>query len=179
MFSERSLYVGGQAAGRVKYMDRQYDKAKMGKIVFGLFAVCAAGYLLLLFFVNQRVIRADVSGCEAGTTEQMEIKIEKIESKYGYLEVRGYAYEPGVSVDIADTQVLAYDPVEDVYYALPTENVRKESLTKQADDGFNYDYAQFRSVTRLSRLPGGCRACIRYRCNGADRLIHTEEVLFY
>ena len=179
MFFERSVYVRGQAAERIKCMDRQYDKVKTGKTVSGLFALCAVGYLLLLFFVNQRIVKADVSGCDTGAVAQMEFKIEYIKCKYGYVEVGGYAYEPGISVDTADTQVLAYDPTADIYYALPTENVKKEKLTEQADDGFNYDYAQFRAVARQSKLPDGCRACIRYRCNGADRLIHTEEVLFY
>ena len=160
-------------------MDRQYDRAKIGKITACLLAVCAVCYLLLLFFVNQRIVKADVSGCDTGAAEKMEYKIEKIECKYGYVEVRGYAYEPGLSIDAADTQLLAYDPTADVYYALPTENVKKEKLTEQANDGFDYDYAEFRSVARQSKLPGGCRVCIRYRCNGADRLISTEEVLFY
>ncbi len=160
-------------------MDRQYDRVKTGKAVLGGFLLCAAAYLLLLFFVNQRVSTVDLSGCDTDAAGQMAYRIEKIECSYGYVEVRGYAYEPGVSIDTADTRLLAHDPTSDVYYMLPTENVKKEKLTKEADDGFNYDYAQFRSVVRAAKLPGGCRACIWYRCNGENRLIHTEEVLFY
>lgn len=160
-------------------MNRAYDRSKTGKTAAVLFGLFAAAYLLLLYIVNQRVVAVDVSGCEVCSAGQMSFKIEKIESRYGYLEVRGYAYEPGVSIDTADTRLLAYDPTADVYYRLPSENVKKEKLTKEANDGFNYDYAQFRSVVRQSKLPGGCRVCIWYCCNGNDKLIHTDEVLFY
>lgn len=160
-------------------MKKQYDRDKAGTLVLLLSGVCAAAYLLLLFVVNQRIVVVDVSGCDTGAAEQMEYKIEKTECRYGYVEVHGYAYEPGVSVDTADTQLLAYDPTSGVYYGLPTENVKKEKLTENAGDGFNYDYAQFQSAARLGSLPGGCRICIWYRGNGANRLISTEEVLFY
>ena len=42
------------------------------------------------------------------------------------MEIRGYAYEPGISIDTADTRLLAYDPAAGVYYRLPTENVKKK-----------------------------------------------------
>lgn len=44
-------------------MDRQYNRVKTGKIVAAVFFLCAAVYLLSLFFVNQRVVTVDVSGC--------------------------------------------------------------------------------------------------------------------
>lgn len=160
-------------------MDRQYDKAKMGKLMCVLFLLFAAAYLLLLFFVNQRIERVDVSGCDKDGADRMEYQIEKIDVVYGYVQIRGYAYEPGASIDTADTRILAYDPVGDAYYRLPTEHVKKEKITEKAGDGFNYDYAQFRAVARAGKLPGGCRVCIWYCCNGANRLIHTDEVIFY
>ena len=43
-------------------MDRQYNRVKTGKIVAAVFFLCAAVYLLSLFFVNQRVVTVDVSG---------------------------------------------------------------------------------------------------------------------
>ncbi len=160
-------------------MKNQYDKAKVSKIVLCLFVLCAAGYLLLLFRVNQRVAVVDVSGCKTAEAGQMEYKIEKIECKYNYAEIKGYAYMPGVSVDTADTVLLAYDPTADLYYELPTENIKKTKLTENADDGFNYDYAQFKSVTLRKKIPGGCRICIWYRGNEENILIPTEEVIFY
>lgn len=160
-------------------MKNQYDKAKLSRVVLCLFILCAVGYLGSMFFVNQIVSVVDVSACDTSAAERMEYKIEKIECKYDYVDVRGYAYEPGVSVDKADTVILAHDRTTDVYYKLPTENVKREKLTEKAEDGFNYDYAQFRSVTLRKKLPSGCRICIWYRGNGENILIPTEEVLFY
>ncbi len=145
----------------------------------GLFILAAAAYLFLLYFVNQRVVAVDVSGCDTASAEKMEYQIEEIKCQYNYVQINGYAYEPGVSLDKADTVLLAWDPVTDTYYRLPTEHVKKEKLSKQADDGFNYDYAQFQSVTLRTKLPSGCRVCIWYRGNGENRLISTDEVIFY
>lgn len=160
-------------------MKKQYDKAKVSKIVLCLFAALSAVYLLFMFWVNQRVVTVDVSGCEVAEAGQMNYKIEKIACKYDYVEIKGYAYRPGVSVDTADTVLLAYDPTTGIYYKLPTENVKKTKLTENADDGFNYDYAQFKSVTLRKKIPGGCRVCIWFRGNGENILIPTEEVIFY
>ena len=160
-------------------MERPYNRARTVKILMLLFVLSAAGYLFLLFWINQRVETIDVSGCEVVSSAEMEYKVDRISCQYGYVEISGHAYEPGVSVDQADTVVLAYHPASGIYYKLPTENVKKEKLTKKADDGFNYDYAQFKSVTLRSKLPDGCRVCIWYRGNGENRLIQTEEVIFY
>ena len=113
-------------------MNRNFDKGKAAKILTGIFVFVAAAYLLLLFWVNQRVSVIDVSGCEQGAAEQMAYKIENIKCRDKYVEITGYAYEPGVSIDRADTSVLAYDPVSEVYYKLPTENIKKEKITKKA-----------------------------------------------
>ena len=121
----------------------------------------------------------DVSVCEIADETTMQYKIEKIEYKSNYIKISGYAYRQGISVDTADTVLLAHDPTTDIYYELPTENVKKTKLSKNADDGFNYDYAEFQSVVRSKKIPGGCRACIWYRGNGENVLIPTEEVLYY
>ncbi len=158
-------------------MNREYDKIKMGKRLSLLFCLCAAVYLLLLYVTNQRVAVADVSGADQTAADDMEYKIERVRLEDGYLDIRGYAYEPGESVDVADTTVLAYDAAADVYYRLPTEHVKKAKLTKNADDGYNYDYAQFQSITRASKIPGGCTICIWYRGNGKNRLIRTDRTI--
>lgn len=160
-------------------MNERYDKEKITRITFVLFVLCALGYLLLSFWLNQRVVTVDVSGCDIQAAERMKYKIEKINCQSDYVEVKGYAYEPGVSVDEADTVIVAKDPINNVYFQLPTENVKKTKLTTKAADGCNYDYAQFKSVVLRSKIPSGCRVCIWYRCNGANILIPTEEVIFY
>lgn len=160
-------------------MKNQYDKARMGKIVLVLFTVCALLYVALLFGTNQRVVKYDVTGCEVAEEGRMTYKIEKISCNYNYIKITGYAYEAGVSVDKADTTLLACDPVSGTCYKLPTENVKKTKLTEEADDGFNYDYAQFQSVTLRKKIPAGCRVCILYQGNGANILIPTDQVIFY
>ncbi len=159
-------------------MNRSYDKAKMGKVLLLAFVLFAAVYLFLLFFVNQRVVMADVSGCDRNT-ENMKYKVSKISSKYDYIEIQGYAYEPGVSLLTANTVLLAHDPTTDLYYRLPTENTKRTKLTKNADDGCNYDYAQFKSTVLQKKIPSGCRLCIWYRGNGSNKLIQTDEVIYY
>ena len=160
-------------------MKDQYDKGKVSKIVLGIFLVCAVSYLTVLYGLNQRVKIVDVSDCEIADETTMQYKIEKIEYKRNYIKISGYAYRQGISVDTADTVLLAHDPTTDIYYELPTENVKKTKLSKNADDGFNYDYAEFQSVVRSKKIPGGCKACIWYRGNGENVLIPTEEVLYY
>ena len=159
-------------------MNGSYDKAKTGKILLLVFALFAAVYLFLLFFANQRVVTVDVSGCDSNT-ENMKYKVSKISSKYDYIEIQGYAYEPGVSLLTANTVLLAHDPTTDVYYKLPTENTKRTKLTKNADDGCNYDYAQFKSTVLTKKIPSGCRLCIWYRGNGSNKLIHTDNVIYY
>ena len=43
-------------------MHQQYQKAKTGKILLVCFAVCSVVYLGLLYWINQRVDVADISG---------------------------------------------------------------------------------------------------------------------
>lgn len=159
-------------------MNRPYDKAKVGKILLPVFILAAALYLFLLFFLNQRVVTVDVSGCDTDT-DQMKYRVSKISCEYDYIEIRGYAYEPGVSLLTADTVLLAHDPTTDLYYRLPTENTKRTKLTKNADDGCNYDYAQFKSTVLQKKIPSGCRLCIWYRGNGSNKLIRTDDVIYY
>ncbi len=158
-------------------MNRSYDKAKVGKILLFVFVLSAAVYLFLLYFANQRVDTVDVSGCDRNT-ESMKYKVSKISSKYDYIEIQGYAYEPGVSLLTADTVLLAHDPATDLYYKLPTENTKRTKLTKNADDGCNYDYAQFKSTVLQKKIPRGCMLCIWYRGNGSNKLIQTDNVIY-
>ena len=159
-------------------MNQPYDKAKIGKILLFVFILLSAAYLFLLFFVNQRVVIVDVSGCDRDT-ENMKYKVSEISCEYDYIEIRGYAYEKGESLLIADTVLLAHDPTTDLYYKLPTENTKRTKLTKNADDGCNYDYAQFKSTVLQKKIPSGCRLCIWYRGNGSNKLIQTEDVIYY
>lgn len=159
-------------------MNHPYDKEKMAKALLLLFVLAAAAYLFLLFFLNQRVVLVDVSGCDTDV-EQMKYKVSKITCKYDYVEIQGYAYEPGVSLLTAHTTLLAHDPTTDLYYRLPTENTKRTKLTKNADDGCNYDYAQFKSAVLQKKIPGGCRLCIWYQGNGSNKLIRTDKVIFY
>lgn len=160
-------------------MEKQYDKSSMGRLVICVFAIAAAGYLILLYWVNQRVVAVDVSGCQIVEEGEMEYQIEPVRYQYHSVEISGYAYERGISTDKAATAVLAYDPVADVYYQLPTENRKDKSITKNANDGYNYDYAKFCSVALRKKIPDGSRICIWYRGNGANKLIKTEEALYY
>lgn len=155
-----------------------YDKVRAGKLVLAVFSLCAALYLSLLYLANQRVVLYDVTDCEIAEEGRIEYEISRILRPYNYIKITGYAYEPGVSIDRTDTTLLAFDPAADVYYKLPTESVKKEKLTEKADDGFNYDYAQFTSVVLRNKIPSGCRVCILYRGNGASLLVQTDEVIY-
>lgn len=159
-------------------MNQSYDKVKIGKIFVFAFVLLSAVYLFLLFYVNQRVVTVDVSGCDRNA-ENMKYKISKISCEYDYIEIRGYAYEKGESLLTANTILLAYDPTTDLYYKLPTENTKRTKLTEKANDGCNYDYAQFKSAVLQKKIPGGCRLCIWYLGNGSNKLIQTDNVLYY
>lgn len=164
---------------KIEQLKQPYDKGLLGKLFVGIFALCAVIYLLLLFGTNQRVITVDVSRCETKVAEKMTWEIESMTGKNGYMTIKGYAYQPGVSVDTTETVVLAYDAENGVYYQLPTESVKKTKLTEKADDGCNYDYAEFKSVVALKKVPRGSQVCIRYRGNGMDILIPTDQVINY
>jgi hypothetical protein len=160
-------------------LKQPYKKERVG-IVLGLaFVLCVGCYLLLLFWTNQRVVPVDVSGCDTAGAERFTWEIEKMKGKSGYMTIKGYAYEPGYSEDEAHTTLLAYDEEQDVYYRLPTENVKKEKLTEKADDGFNYDYAEFTSVFYLNKVPSGSKVFIWYQGNGKNILIPTEKEITY
>lgn len=158
-------------------MNQPYEKAKIAKIIIGVYAFLAMAYLLLLFWTNQRVFAVDVSGCELAEPGEIAYGFDKLKCEYGYVDIRGYAYEKGVSVERADTAVLARDPATGTYYKLPTEVVSDETLTTKENDGCNYDYAQFRSVAFLNKFPKGSAVCIWYRVNGESKLIQTDQVI--
>lgn len=156
-----------------------YEKVRIGKILFCVIALCAGAYVLLSFWMNQRVTAVDVSGCDVQAAERMTWKIEKMTGKNDYMTIKGYAYEQGRSTDRADTVLLAYDAVSGTYYKLPTEIVKRTKLTEKANDGFNYDYAGFTSVFFLDKVPRGSELCIWYRGNGENILIETGTEISY
>lgn len=158
-------------------MNHQYDKAKIGRILIGAYALCVLAYLLLLYWTNQRVVVVDVSGCEIVSGDEIEYGIDKLFCEYGYANISGHAYEKGVPVETADTAVLAYDPATGLYYQLPTKIAKNTKLTENEGDGCNYDYAQFYSVAFLKKIPAECEAYIWYRVNGASKLIQTGKVI--
>lgn len=159
-------------------MNRPYDKAKIAKILAAAYTACSLAYLLLLFWTNQRVFLADVSGCEVVSGEGIEYGFDTMYCEYGYAYITGHAYEKGEPVKAADTAVLAYDPGTGLYYELPTRVVKNTKLTQKEDDGCNYDYAQFKSVVFLDKIPDGSKACIWYRVNGKSKLILTENEIY-
>lgn len=95
-------------------MKDQYDKGKVSKIVLGIFLVCAVSYLAVLYGLNQRVKIVDVSGCEIADETTMQYKIEKIEYKRNYIKISRLCIPAGISVDTADTVLLAHDPTTDI-----------------------------------------------------------------
>lgn len=160
-------------------MDYRHDKAKIGKIIIGAYALCVLAYLFLLFWTNQKVVTVDVSGCEIVTGDEIEYGFDRFMCEYGYADIRGHAYEKGVEIKSADTEVLAYDPATGIYYRLPTRVVKNTKLTKEADDGCNYDYGQFQAIAFLKNFPVDSKACILYRVNGESKLIRTENVIYH
>lgn len=160
-------------------MNQKYDKVKIAKILIGAYAFCVMAFLLLLFWTNQRVVTVDVSECEIVTGDEIEYGFDKFMCEYGYTDIRGHAYEKGVEIKSADTAILAYDSATGLYYQLPTRVVKNTKLTKEADDGCNYDYAQFRAIAFLKNFPVDSKACIWYRVNGESKLIHTDQVIYH
>lgn len=149
------------------------------RIIMSLFAAFAVLFLLFLFWKNQRVEVMDVSACDTSSAQNMTWEIEKAVCQYNYVTINGYAYENGVSLDHAKTTVLVYDPTSDIYYKLPTENVKKTKITEKAADGYNYDYAEFQSVALLKKIPSGCQIFILYQGNEKNRLIATGQQIVY
>lgn len=158
-------------------MNKHYEKEGTAKRIAVISAAFILLFLMFLYWDNQRIQVIDVSGCDTSSAEKITYGIEKYRNELGYIYIKGYAYEPGVSVDYADISLLAYDQVTKKYYRLPTENIENEKLTEHADDGFNYNYAAFESVTMRKKIKEGCRFYLLYRNNGENILIQTEQVL--
>lgn len=160
-------------------MHMQYKKKRMAAILTGIFLLAVVVWLGLTFYTNQRIKPIDVSACDRLLAAGVDWKIESINYRYDYLTIKGYAYQPGISVDTVKTTVVIYDAVSDRYYELPTENVKKTKLTKEADDGYNYDYAQFEAAAFQKKIPDGSRIYILYRVNGSEILIETDEAIYF
>lgn len=160
-------------------MNQQYDKKKIGWIAGAIFVAAVVLWVALTFFTNQRVKKIDVSNIDRLAAAGVEYNIDSVNYKYDYISIKGYAYQPGISVDTVETVVVIYDAITDTYYELPTESVKKSKLTKKADDGYNYDYAQFEAVAFKNKIPDGSRIYILYRVNDSEILIETEEAIYF
>lgn len=152
-------------------MFRKYEGRKMAALVAAVFSAFVLIFIALLFWVNRRVEMVDVSKCARNDTGSVTYGIEERGDYFNYIYVNGYAYEPGVSIDSAVTKVLVRDTDTGAYYELPTENVRREDITEERNDGCNYDYAGFKSVAYKSELPERYTICILYECNNEKILI--------
>ena len=152
-------------------MFRKYEGRKMAALVAAVFSAFVLIFIALLFWVNRRVEMVDVSKCARNDTGSVTYGIEEKGDYFNYIYVNGYAYEPGVSIDSAVTKVLVRDTDTGAYYELPTENVRREDITEERNDGCNYDYAGFKSVAYKSELPERYTICILYECNNEKILI--------
>ncbi|MEE1250845.1 MAG: hypothetical protein UHU19_16690 [Lachnospiraceae bacterium] len=152
-------------------MFRKYEGRKTAALVAAVFSAFVLIFIALLFWVNRRVEMVDVSKCARNDTGSVTYGIEEKGDYFNYIYVNGYAYEPGVSIDSAVTKVLVRDTDTGAYYELPTENVRREDITEERNDGCNYDYAGFKSVAYKSELPERYTICILYECNNEKILI--------
>lgn len=154
-------------------LEENYDKKTAVRWIGGIFALCGAVFLLFLFFWSQRIRPVDVSGCQIDNGQM----VYKIEKTYGeeFIKLEGYAYVPGQSIDYADIRVVAYNPVKDKYYELPTECTINKKRTKKEDDGFNYDNCGFSSVVLADKVEKGTKFFIRCCHNGKDILLDTGE----
>lgn len=160
-------------------MHMEYDKKKTAAALAVIFSLLVIVWLGLTFFTNQWVKPLDVSACDRISAAGVDWQIDSVDAKYDYLTIKGHAYQPGISVDTVETAVVIYDAVNDAYYELPTENIKKTKLTEKADDGYNYDYAQFEAVAYQNKIPDGSRIYILYKANGSNILIETDNVIYF
>lgn len=158
-------------------LEKNYDKNKVVPWIGGIYCACVLVFLLILFWWNQRIIPVDVSGCQVNQG-QLNYVVSKV---YGsnFVKLEGHAYVPGQDIVYADIKIVAYNPEEDKYYELPTEIVKKTRVTKDAQDGFNYDNCGFSSVVLVKNIWNNTKFYIRCKNNGADILVDTGEVFAY
>lgn len=158
-------------------LEKSYDKNLVTSRMAGIFGVCVFLFLLFLFWWNQRIPPVDVSNCrqDAG---HLTYECTKTYGS-GYVQLEGYAYVPGADITYAKTTVLIYNPADDTYYALPTGCVKMTDVTKNANDGYNYDYCGFKSVVLSNKIRYGTRFYIRCQNNGDDILLDTGQEFNY
>lgn len=157
-----------------KKMFRKYEPRKAAGFVSVVFAALSVLFLLLVFFLNQRVEIIDISACERNNAEKVTFKIEEFDDSYDFISITGYAYIPGESIDYSNIQVLAHDTKKQIYYKLPTEVVLKNEITQGMNDGYDYDYSGFKSVVYKNKIPANCSIAILYRCNDNNILIEDD-----
>lgn len=155
-------------------MLKKYEGRKVAGFIAAVFSVFIIFFLLLLHFMNQRVRVIDVSDCERNTGEVV-FQVEEISTFYNYFSAEGYAYIPGESIEVSCMQMLIYDENTDVYYALPTETVKREDVTESVNDGNDYDYSGFRSAAYKNKIPENGKLMLLYRCNGRKILVELES----
>lgn len=155
-------------------MFKKYESGKVAGFVAAVFSVFAMLFLLLVYFMNQRVEVIDISDCNRSSAEKVEFEIEKFDDSYDFISITGYAYIPGESIDYSDIQVLAHDMEKQVYYKLPTEVILRNEITQGMNDGYNYDYSGFKSVVYKKEIPKNCSIAILYRCNSNNILVEDN-----
>lgn len=158
-------------------MEKQYNKKIIGLAAGSVFTLFLLLWIFLTFYTNQRVKEIDVSAMERLAAAGVEYSIDSVNYKDTYVSIKGYAYQAGISVDTVKTAVVLYDAANEKYYELPTESVKKTKLSKKANDGYNYDYAQFEAVALKKKIPDDSQIFILYRVNGSEILVETSEAV--
>lgn len=152
---------------------KRYDTRKMFTFLSIFFWIGIVLYTFFVFEINGRVKKIDTSNLKIPSQGQIEYCIENIRDDLDYIMITGYAYEPGISSSqiLVKIDLLICDESTKQYYELPTENMLRTDITESVNDGCDYRYAGFKSVSAKKNLPDQYHIAILYERNGEKMLI--------
>lgn len=155
-------------------MLKKYEEKKATVFLISVFSICVVLFLGGVYFMNHRVKVIDVSNFNTQDAGKVTCKIESLDDTYDFISVSGYAFIPGEDIDYAAMQILICDNETGIYYAIPTEVILREDITRAVGDGYNYNYSGFSGAVYKSKCPVDGSLYILYRCNGNNILVKPE-----
>ncbi len=152
---------------------KRYEAEKVVAFLSVCFAVGIGLYMFGMYCINNDVEKIDVSDLKRFSEGKLEYGVKEIRDDLDYVSVTGYIYEPGVSSSevLVETDLLACDDDTGQYYKLPTENILSTDITEQVNDGCDYSYAGFKSVSYKKDLPVNYHFALLYESNGEKILV--------
>lgn len=96
------------------------------------------------------------------------------------IEIWGWILEKGKDIKTVDLSIALKENNSSTAYIIPTQNAARPDVTKEINDGFNYEYSGFNSLVPVFRLNKNITKYdifFIYKNNGKAYIISANEAV--